>query len=191
MKIALQEETSLINELQDKLKKHEEMYIKMMTEDAVLNKKYNEIKRNYENMTSSYSNVLAKLKQSYEKHKDFNNQISELEAENYKLSKRAAVAFDDLTPRPNIDCLFEELEIPISKNTTVDKANILYSSIQNIKKHFNSALPTNKNSHRRSLLIPKSKSPLGDTRRLTQLISADSNLFELDSMSSPSKTPLL
>lgn len=188
MKVALHEDSALINDQQKKLKKHEEMYVKLMTEHVALTQSSNELKQNYENMTSSYSKVLAKLKQSYEKHQDFDAKICELERENYKVSLRAAVAFDDLTPRPNLDHFFEELDMPISKKTTVDKAKILHSSVHNIKESMNNQMPS-KNSSRRSVTVTKTRSSLIETRHLVDFISEDSKLIALDITSSSSKHP--
>ena len=180
MKASISEDSALINELQEKLKKGEESYLKLWAENLVLTKAHNDLRENYEHMTSSYGNVLAKLKQSYDKHKDFDLKISELEEENYKLALRAAVAFDDLTPRPNLDSLFEELDLAIPKKSTVEKTNILFNSVQSIKKSLGNTLP--KPTFRRSVLISKPRTHTDEPKKLSDFIIEEHELPSQESI---------
>lgn len=186
MKASILEDGALINELQEKLKKCEEVYLKIWADHLVLTKAHNDLKENYDHMTSSYGNMLAKLKQSYDKHKDFDLKISELEEENYKLSLRAAVAFDDLTPRPNLDNLFQELELAVSKKSTVEKATILFNSVQSIKKSLGNSL--SKQTLRRSVLVSKPRTNPEEPKKLSEFIIEEHEFPSQESISSSSNS---
>jgi chromosome segregation ATPase len=186
LKASISEDSALINELQEKLKNGEESHLKLWADNLVLTKTHNDLKENFEHMTSSYSNVLAKLKQSYDKHKDFDLKISELEEENYKLALRASVAFDDLTPRPNLDSLFLELDLAVPKKSTLEKANILFNSVQGIKKSLGNSPP--KQILRRSVLVSKSRAQTEEPKKLLDTMMEEHEFPSQVSVSSSSKS---
>lgn len=131
---SIKEDNKIIADLQDKNRKQADLNNLLSEEHNKLKQNFNELNQKYTSMTSSYASLLAKLKQAYQQHQTYEDRLKEIEEENYRLNMRAAVGFDDLTPRPNMQILFQELDKPYpAKSTTISMVNLATDSIRSFK----------------------------------------------------------
>lgn len=131
---SIKEDNKIISDLQDKNRKQADLNNLLSDEHNILKQSFNELNQKYISITSSYASLLAKLKQAYQRHQDYEDRLKGIEEENYRLNMRAAVGFDDLTPRPDMQILFQELEKPYpTKSTTISMVNLVTDSIRSFK----------------------------------------------------------
>jgi len=180
----IKEDNKIISDLQDKNRKQVDLNHLLSEEHNVLQQSFNELNQKYISITSSYASLLAKLKQAYQRHQDYEDRLKEIEEENYRLNMRAAVGFDDLTPRPNMQILFQELEKPYpSKSTTISMVNLVTDSIRSFKSNRASS-PSKKVTRKQGHAISKKKNvneePKRDMRMLdTPNLSQNSKVVNL------------
>lgn len=161
----IKEDNKIIAELQDRLKKQVDFDNILSSENNSLKQQYSELNKKYNSMTSSYASLLAKLKQAFQKHKTYEENLKEIEEENYRLQMRAAVGFDDLTPRPNMQILFSELDKPFPpKATTISMVNIVSESIKSFKAKF-IASSNRKMPRKPASMLTKKKTIIEENKR--------------------------
>ncbi|CAG9329776.1 unnamed protein product [Blepharisma stoltei] len=181
-KKALKDAEFLNSDINDELKKTNEVNTRLREQLRLANVEYEKLKDKYENFSGGYSTIIYKLKQSYESNDELEMRISQLLKEKTELSVRAAAGYEELTPRPNLEPLFKEMGENFPKGSTIDRIGILFSHIVDWK---------NKNNKVKKTKKPRAKSPRRETSPYIEeddKRTKESSLLELYVPSSPRRS---
>jgi DNA repair exonuclease SbcCD ATPase subunit len=106
------------------------------------------VKNKYKDMYESYQKLLLKLKVLRDTILEGKQRIKLLESENNKLAVRAAIGFENLTPRPDLNPLIQFFEVEERKMTTREALDVILSKTPGYCKQDS---PTKLQVHRRSV----------------------------------------